>query len=65
MRHAHVNFIDASDGSTLEQLVKHRNDRFATFERKAFLTQIFLMQKLLKLLGLDQLLQQFFLRLES
>ena len=63
MGHAHVDLIDAACRRALDQLIEHRDDRLAALERKAFLSEIFFMQELLELLGLDQLLQQFFLGL--
>ena len=63
MGHAHVNFVHSPRGRALDKLVEHRYGRLAALKRKTLLPKIFLMQKLLKLLSLDQLLQQLFLRL--
>src|SRR5476651_2427363 len=58
MGHAHVNFINAASRGPLDKLIEHRNHRLAALKRKTFLSKIFLVQKLLGLLGLDQLLQE-------
>ena len=44
----------------MNQLIENRDDRFAAFDRKSFLSEIFRMQELLELLGRDQLLKQLF-----
>src|SRR5947208_1131538 len=63
MGHAHIDLLNASRRSSLDELVEHRDDRFAALERETFLTQILLVYELLELLRLDQFSEQFFLKL--
>src|SRR3982750_2986779 len=58
MGHTHVNVVNAAARRALDQLVEHRDDRLAAFERESLLSEIFLVQELLELLGLDKLLQK-------
>jgi hypothetical protein len=56
--HSHVDLIDAARRSAFHQLVQHRNDGLASLEREPLLPEIFLVQKLFELLGLDKLFQK-------
>src|SRR5436190_22858553 len=58
MGHSHVDLVDTARGRTFDELVEHRDDGLAALERKSFLTEIFLMQKLFELLRFDQFFQQ-------
>src|SRR5437763_60123 len=59
MGHAHVDLVNAAGRRPFDQLVQHWNNGLAAFERETFLPEIFFVQKLLELLSLDKLLQQF------
>src|SRR6476469_10369506 len=60
MGHANIDLVNAASGGTLHKLIEHRDNRFAALERKALLSEIFFVQELFELLGLDQFCQQVF-----
>src|SRR5713226_7291742 len=61
VRHAHRDVFDAEISGALDQLIEQRNNRFASFDRKALLTQVLGVEKALELLGGNQFPKNLFL----
>ena len=59
MGHSHIDLVNTAGRSTLDQLIEHGDHCLTALKRKALLSEVFFVQKLLKLLGLDQFLKQF------